>query len=231
MKYTYQYKDADNVQHKGKVHASSRDSAFDKVLARGRKPFALQLAPGFGNKLQLHLQRWGAIEAAVLALAVIALALAGILPSRRAPVAHAPATAAPSAAATAPRAQIPDVPDDFEARLAFIFPTSAERFFALHARPGVLCDTGAENLRDLAVAIENDTPVLPDDQAWIAALKRIVAGMKEEAASLVRSGKSIDDIALWLTGRQRMENAYRQQIMDSAMSESLKRKTLKAIGL
>ena len=58
-----------------------------------------------------------------------------------------------------------------------------------------------------------------------------MVGMKEEAGTLLRSGKSVAEIALWLDERQKMEAAYRQQVLDSEMPEGRKQATLRAMGL
>lgn len=229
MKYTYLYKTADNVQRQGSVRASSRDRAFDKVIALGHKPYKLELASGVSNRIMLHLMKWGALESAALAVVVVALVFAGLVPVKTPPA--APAGGEANEAIPVPRMQIADIPGDFAKRLPGIFPTSAERFLALHARPGVLCEVGAESLSDLAVAIERDTRAMPLDPEWEKSLKRIVAGMKEEAASLLKSGKSVDEIALWLAERQKMEASYRAQILESSMPDTQKSKTLRAMGL
>ena len=227
MKYTYLYKTADNVQQRGYVRASSRDRAFDKVAALGRRPFKLELVPGVSNSILLHLTRWGALESAIIASVVLAAVLLspawGPQPGR--------GRGDQGGIEPAPRAQVADVPADFAERLRKMFPTSAERFLALHARPGVMCSTSGESLSDLAAALGQDAPIEPSDPEWAVAIKRIVVGMKEEAGTLLRSGKSVAEIALWLDERQKMEAAYRQQVLDSEMPEGRKQATLRAMGL
>ena len=90
----------------------------------------------------------------------------------------------------------------------------------------------AENgIADLEEAIDSNNLPREEDEEWVKALKQIVAGMKEEAFILLKSGKTPGDIEIWLDGRQNMESAYRQQIIESDIPEAQKRKTLKALGL
>ena len=230
MKYIYQYKSADNIQHSGKVHASSRERAFDKIKARGLKPYRLELAPGIGNKILIHLMKWGAVESAIVAAIAIML-VSGVRLRRNDELRITNDELGIGIYETRPRAQIAGIPEDYNLRLKEIFSYSAERFLALHAMPGIVFEEKSENLADLEEAIDSNNLPREEDEEWVKALKQIVAGMKEEAFILLKSGKTPGDIEIWLDGRQNRESAYRQQIIESDIPEAQKRKTLKALGL
>ena len=56
-----------------------------------------------------------------------------------------------------------------------------------------------------------------DDAADIAELKRIVAGLKDEADLYLRSGSGISDFLKFLKLRQKMESECRQRIVEEAV--------------
>lgn len=67
---------------------------------------------------------------------------------------------------------------------------------------------------DLVDALEDDIYVYPSDAKEVADLKRVVAGLKEEAATLLNAGRSLDEVREWFENRQEMEYAYRTQRED-----------------
>ena len=63
MKFIYQYRTPDNVQHEGTICAATKDAAYDQLRARGVRPGRMVEAPGLFNKLFGKGKRWIAIGA------------------------------------------------------------------------------------------------------------------------------------------------------------------------
>lgn len=248
-KWTYSYKTSDGAWHEDLLEADNRDAAYAAIRAKGIRPvkIAERIQPvvrrGFRG---LRRRDWLLVllaAALVAALAVVAL------------YALAPASAPdrPGVVATArARHQIEFIPNDFPHRLYSAFKFNSERFLALYAQPGMprrMLDGGKwmpslyENppraiefsLNDLSDALASDILIFDDDPRWLADLKRVVVGMKEEAGTLFKSGKGADEIALWLDERNKMESSYREATIRKVKADELSPESannvLKTMGL
>ena len=135
--------------------------------------------------------------------------------------------------ASCPRGQIADLPTNWVDQLPEHF-DAADSFLALFAQPG---RTEYEAFVALDSPLTEETltreapPPVDGDSEWVVKLKMILATMKEESAALIKNGKTPSEIVVWLRERQRMEVAYRQQILDGEGNEEEKRQRLTAIGL
>lgn len=70
MTFRYGYNTSDNRRQFGTIAAGSRDAAYAELKKRGIRPFCVELAPGFSNKLASLGKRGLAII--LLAVALIA---------------------------------------------------------------------------------------------------------------------------------------------------------------
>ena len=115
-----------------------------------------------------------------------------------------------------------------------VFAHPAEVFFARFAQPGATVphmEISEELQDDFYDAIEDDIMILNDDSKPVADLKRVVAGIKQEAAARLSGGGSFADLAVWLEGRQRMEAEYRTAIIAGPGNHAQKNAQLRAMGL
>lgn len=247
-KWTYSYKTSDGRWHEGLVAADSRDAAYEAILALGIRPAKVteRIVPvvrrGFRG---LGRRDWLLLAAGVAAAAAcLAFLLAG--------GGNGGAGRAGIVATARSRHQIEFIPQDFPHRLDTVFRFNAERFLALYAQPGMprrqldggrwmpSLDDGPPravefSLNDLSDALGSEITILPGDPRWLADLKRVVVGMKEEAGTLLKSGKGADEIALWLDERNKMEASYREEtvrkVRAGELSEEAADFTLKTMGL
>lgn len=231
--WRYTYRSSDGAWHASNVRAADRDGVFAELKRRGVKPVKVELASGFLNSVRALGRRWYAIIILVLALAAtLAYTFTGGLRVSRAPAATASASAASSVPAE-PRHQVDDLPSDWIAHLGEFFnPTDA--YLALFAQPGrvdgldIVPSPGAFTEASFSEPV---APVVEADPAWVAEMKSILVGMKEEALTLSRGGKASQEIILWLRERQRMEAGYRAQILAGDGTRTEKTARLEAVGL
>lgn len=227
--WCYSYRSRENKPLEGRVRARSRDDAFVILKSRGINPFRVELAPGFLNRLRSLGRRWLAI--ALLSGVAVSFAVLSYSLHRET---QTITQSARNRAEALPRQRISGMPPDLAIRLPAIFPFESERFMALCAEPGIIpidCGLPTPGLRDLTEALSHDITVSDGDEEWVATLKRVVIGMKDDAALLVKKGKSPEDIRIWLSERQKMELTYRNQIIMGAGTMDEKAKKLRAMGL
>lgn len=186
MKFTYQYRTADNVLHDAAIHAADKDAAYAILKARGIKPSRLDEAPGFFNKLLGKGKRW--IVIAVLAIIVAALAFALRSKSR-------PVIVGGVSGESSQRHQIygdPAIIDEMTANaFADVFATPGERFLAAYAMPGA---STPQPIRlnspdDLAACLTNKIVFSESDTREAAELKAIVNGIKDELREYLSDGE------------------------------------------
>ena len=227
--WCYSYRSSENKPLEGRVRARSRDDAFVILKSRGINPFRVELAPGFLNRVCSLGRRWLAI--AVLSVLAVLFAVLSYMSRRDA---QAIVQTARNRMEALPRQRIPGMPPDLAIRLQSIFPYESERFMALCAEPGIVpldCGLPTPGLGDLSEALSHEIVLSEGDEEWVATLKRVVIGMKDDAALLVKKGKSPEDIKIWLSERQKMELTYRNQIIMGAGTMDEKARKLRAMGL
>ena len=205
MKFNYQYRTKDNVQHEGSVNAADREAAFALLKSQGIKPGRLEEAPGVFNKLFGKGKRWIAIS--VLALALVAAIV--LIWSLRDDVATADAVNGPVA-----RSHIYGDPIFLKTceQLAWanVFEDAGTRFLAWYAQPGVEVELKVNDAwmkNAVADLTRNRLPpkIYPDDQEEVRKMKRIVAGMKYELAQYVAAGGKVATYVERVIERQRVE--------------------------
>lgn len=213
MRFVYTYRTSDNVLHEDVISAPSREDVFRRLKEKGIRPGRVNLAPGFLNHLFGNGKRW----LAIIVLGALCLVLTSVL--LFGPRGARDRDVGVMTAKSLPRQQIERLPPDWIEQLPRFFPSSCDAYLALYAQPGYFppAPSGARQPPSTGEAVFGEDilaalPVSPSDPEWVADLKRIVAGMKVEAAQLHRAGKSDGEIALWLSERQRMERDYRNQL-------------------
>ena len=108
-----------------------------------------------------------------------------------------------------PRRQVDGVA---EVAVDTVFARPSERFLACFAQPGEtnsFAALTADVEDDFFDALDSPVLVRASDARAAAELKRIVAGLKEEARMLVHAGWTVRDIAERFKERARMEADYR----------------------
>lgn len=219
--WRYSYKTPDGVRHEGSLRAATRDGVYAELRRRGIRPIRVELAPGGLNRLMaLGKRGWSIVLLSVLAL-VLAVAL-----GRTRAVEH------PSEDVLRPRRQVAGLPRDWTAARARYW-GAATAYLALFAQPGRMEFEEFDESAAFTEASLRGEEFRTGDAApdWVRDLDGILAGMREEALALFRTGKPAGEIVLWLQERQRMEAAYRRQILESGGAEEEKRQRLEAMGL
>jgi len=212
MKYTYAYKTSDGKRHEATMDAASREEVFSTLRARGIK--AIKVVAGDGSKANgesaghaadVKSRRRRRISAVVTATVVVFAAVVSGMLSYRAGMTRRGVEASP-------RHWIGPV--DVE------FAHVGERVLSMFARPGadvveamlpVIDDAFLADFREAL-----DRPVMADDGDGEDAveLKRMVAGLKQEAKTLLRGGNDVGGVISFFVQRQKMERALRRQIVE-----------------
>lgn len=231
MTFSYTYKTSDGIRHEGEIDAPGRDEAFTALRQRGIRPIKVV------GRDSTHASTWRVrLVVAVLSGIVVALAYllyvekhetpsdASVPRTTRGVLETAPVEVPSGNRLARPRARKPiaglvKFSDGLDKLLSATFTHPAEVYVARFAQPGLEVPPTDEKATldmleyDLQDALDDPIFILSDDSRAIADLKRIVSGIKEEVSLLLTSGKSIEDVRVWLEGRQKMEADYRQQIV------------------
>ena len=200
MKFLYQYHSSDNVQHDACIDASDRDAAFRLLKARGIRPCWLVEAPGFFNKLFGKGKRWIAIVVlGILCLVLGFVAYRYFANERRQAI----------NALYDDRAQLygdPVVIAECEATgWTNVFASAFDRYLAKYAIPGRKVEFAPQNFDGVELT---PTAIAEGDLAEVAQMKRMVNGIKREAAEYIAAGGTIKGYLKRLDIRQRAENSF-----------------------
>ena len=189
MKFIYQYRTGDNIQHEDVVFARDRAAAFSELKQRGIRPSRLYDAPGIANKIFGKGKRW-------IAISVLSGALAGIC------LRHVYMKTRDRYAAE-DRAQIFADPAVFQ-KLSkdgwgVAFPDRGEAWIASHAIPGKVCSCGSRSSEDgrmiaasLVAGMDAPVAIAEDDDEALQKMKRMVNGIKIELAQYVKDGGKVE---------------------------------------
>lgn len=205
MKFLYQYRTPDNLQHEASVSAASRDEAYRLLKAKGVKPSRLEEAPGFLNKLFGKGKRW----IAILALGVLCLVLGAAVflggGQESAPLPTKPVV-------RMPRQEISGDRDRVAVALTNFSANAAERFLARFAEPGRIVPepVDAPDAEEFERVFEKPLRYSADEFTEQIDLKRMVEGLKWEMFVYVRAGGSVRDYLTALAERQNKEVGLRE---------------------
>lgn len=239
MTLRYTYKDSEGTRHEGMIEAPNRDEAFAALRRRGIRPIRVEAsANAAGGKGKWLLGGVGVViwtAVAVLAAAAVVQKRGarppddagrggGKSPARSGGIVSQVVTAPSEGRVARPRARKP-IPGferlsrQTEERFSRMFNHPSEAYLARFAQPGLevpsLAEVAVMELLedDLQDALDDPIVIKAEDSRSVAELKRVVSGLKEEVSLLLASGKSLGEVRSWLEGRQRMESAYRRQIV------------------
>lgn len=220
MKFVYEYRTSDNVQHSAAISAPTRDAAFAVLREKGIRPIRLADAPGFFNKLFGKGKRWIAIGV----LCVLCLVLCFSLYTLRSSF----FTLHSSLTEPLARQQIYGDPavltECWKNNWAGVFAHLGDRLLAAYAEPGGRPPAeyqrptrGASDFCEfmgdaLDRALEVDSPPVDGDSEEVRKMKRIVAGMKDELRAYIADGGTSRLYVERLIMRQAEEIAIRQRI-------------------
>ena len=253
MQYMYAYKSSDGVRHEDTIEAESRESVFETLRAQGIRPIKVVAMDGSkanGEVVRTWRRRWlaWAALAGAMAATVLFVALSGVRKPEAAggtpPKGDASGEVPPTVQAAKQgervakprvRRQIGLAAITAEIPLDAIFAHPSEAFLARFAEPGRIVEADfsddAELAEDFRDALEDQIFITAGDSAEIADLKRIVAGLKEEAKMMTASGRTFEEAIAYFMAQQEMEARYRETILSRDASVEDKNKLLSAIGL
>lgn len=182
MKFSYQYRTSDNQVRGGVITASDRDAVFAALRKRGIKPYGVEEAPGFFNKLFGKGKRWTAI--CLLAVVTVALLSLSLALKRE--------TVALKASIPYDRQQVYGDPALMDRILASgfaeIFSEPGDRFLACYAQPGIAVALPQVSDEQIAASLKMDVAIAADDSREVRELKAIVNGMKRELRDYLDDG-------------------------------------------
>lgn len=233
MLFTYSYKTSDGVRHEAEMEAKDAPSVFAELRARGIRPIKVH-PKGDPDGVIAARRRF---RRRLFVLLPLVSALVGVVayllgrettaeqpnpaPMSRGHVVESQVVSladaiAQQAARARPRRWFAEVPP------ITALSRPSERFLANFAQPGELVknvppfDRALED--DLLDAMEEGLTVAEGDPADVAQLKRIVIGMLDDARVYVKTGKSVREYAGYLKTRQKMEHAFRRDMIRSVES-------------
>ena len=253
MTFTYYWKTSNNDRHAGEIDAPDRETAFAMLRERGIR--AIKVEPkgwetGDGYR--------GVKKRVVTAIAVAAAVCGGVVAwfagngtgeTRESHGDAAQGITTPVVqvkpgvriAKSHPRKYIRSLADSLTSITCFVH--ASENYVARFAMPGLDCgslpEESVELVGDFCDALGRDITIGAGDTPDIAELKRIVAGLKDEAELYLRSGSGIRDFFKFVRNRQKMEADCRQRLLDEVLMDGDNREqrlkeaneTLTAMGL
>ena len=234
--WSYSYRTSDGLKHEAEMEASTKDEVYETLRKRGIK--AIKVVERIQPLIVKGVRK--RVVMVIVALAVIlAFALGYWLREDNGgaddDVVGERKGWKESFARPRPRRQLSV--DVSQLPLERIFTHPSERFLAQFAQPGKsaeLMPLTDEVVSDFAESVDDGIVIENDDEFVVAELKRIVVGMKVEARVHLKSGKGVREFAAWLFQRQKMENAYRNEILRQARERGTRveevNETLDSIG-
>ena len=252
MFFIYQYRVSDGRYREDMIEAANRDEAFSLLRKNGIRPSKLWAKDiGYGmvqndKGVMGFGKRW--LFAVAFAASSLSLAVALLLMnSRDRPSEQKSRHRIESniveigesfrIAKPRQRRQLGRLPS--KEMMAHAFRHPSEVYLASFAEPGkpVRAADAKEIValaEDLYDAIEDVIQINAGDPRELIDLKRIVAGIKDDAAMLIASGKTAEDVFDWLAARQQMEVEHRASIVKAASFDPEERtkanKKLEAMG-
>lgn len=228
-KFEYEWQGADKVRKRGEIEAPDREAAFAALRAQGIRAIRVEPKGWVRGEGYRGFPMWAVVAIALGAALVAAVA---VWAGRWGQGNDAAAKPARRVANAAPRRYLPEVWPLLSKTNFFLH--ASENMLARFAMPGT--DPGPEPrdvealIADFYDALDSDIEISPDDPPGVAALKRIVVGMKDDADLYLRTGMGIADYLAVLRQRQKMEIGYRRTILRENTPEEAA-KILSALGM
>lgn len=218
--WVYTYKTADGLRHEGELCAPTKDAVYSTLREKGIRAIKVSeriqplVRKGFAG---LRKRDWTLAVGCCLVLFAIGYVFilqSGKGNSGRARLTPEIASGVVQIARPHPRHYI-DFPSDLD--IAKVFRYAHEVYLAQFARPGVAVQTnpviGQELAQDFYDNLNAVIVIYADDSKEVAELKRVVAGMKDDAKKYLGVAGGVEKLVQWLSSRQRMEVEYRSQVI------------------
>ena len=255
----YTWKSSDGVRHEGEMKAASKDEVFAALRAQGIRAIKVfeKERPSDARKWRV-VAAVAAAFALLLALVVAVVSMRsdrdeepsgdddrpveGVRRSenevppkkpqaRTRPIESQVVELVPGVRVATPR---PRMHMDISAvtNINEVFRFESERYLTRFACPGADVPQDLPPVPgDLYDALEADILIQPDDSAATVNLKRVVAGLKDEARRHISVGADLREWTDFLIGRQRMEAQYRERIIENfADDDDEMHRRLRAMG-
>ena len=210
MRFLYEYKTRDNERRGGEITAPSRAAVYAELKKRGIKPYKVDLAPGFLNRVQ----SLGKRTAAIVVLGALCLVLGVAVRSfqrENTELNSSLSTLNSSFESTTRRQVIGDtaiIEKGIRNGWADIFPEEGERFLASFAIPGVPAGQRNTTEEEIGAALSRRIEPTEADGLEARQIKSMVEGMKDELREFMRNGGTIKQFGSALVERQEAELGY-----------------------
>lgn len=196
MKFRYEYRTRDNILHEDVIVAKSRDAVFSKLVRLGVKPSRVWQLPDPMHRLKVV--AWSA-------LALFVLTFGGVVLREHVMTAN-PET----------RKQLQGDPVFIERGVANdwadVFADPVDRYLARYAQPGWRIRFTADGESRCVIAnaltrnVDKRVRYADSDVMELRQLKRIVAGIRNEAGEFIAAGGDAEKFLSLLDERQRRES-------------------------
>ena len=209
MKFLYYYKTSSNERREGVVVAPDREAAYADLRKRGIRPYRVEDAPGFFNRLFGRGKRWMTIAALSVALGVTIVLAVQLSAEPR----------------VLPRQQIAGdqfiLEEGLATQWADVLTNPGERWLAMYAMPGRKPRKGLKvsspieiyvAIRDLSAHLDKPVALAAVQFPEYRQLRAIVEGMKAELRTHLAGGK---DILSYLELIDRRQNDESKEYTDA----------------
>lgn len=227
MRFLYEFKTSENERRSGEIVAASRDDAYARLKKSGIRPYKVDLAPGFFNRVMSIGKRGFAIVVLVVALLVAVVLLLSTFKTLR--------VSQEFQMSKTRRQVIGDtavVEKGIRSGWDFAFSEDGERFLASFAVPGV--QAGKRNTTEHEIVRSLDRSVFPEpgDSIEVRQIKCMVEGMKDELRAFLAAGGSVVEYGNALVRRQEEELGYYNRAkaeISNAVKKGLPRAEVEAL--
>lgn len=244
MRFGYKYHDSSGQVCTGEIGAPSREDAFQALRGSGVRPMQMWELDPADDRSRNPTGYWARVS--LIAGVAALIAGGGVYFASRETSSASRTDESPSTFESQPVRRIArprprrclslDRAACANGTFTNMFQHVSEAFLANFAQPGddVRIELTDEIVADFPNALDDDIEILHDDSSDAADLKRIVAGLKEDARVYLESDKTFREYARAIRQRQLMEADYRrqvlQQVKDGTLEESEADAMLSSLG-
>ena len=232
-RFVYYWKTSNNDRHTGEIDAPDREAAFAMLRERGIRAIKVEPKgwetgkgyPGVKKRIVTLIAVTAAVCGGMVAWLATDKNTREKLNAKRESIGIATPVVevklGERVALPHPRRYIKSLADGLSSVTCFVH--ASENYLARFAMPGIDCgtlpDEPTELVGDFCDALGHDIIIHPNDSPDIAELKRIVAGLKDEAELYLRIGSGIKDFFKFVRHRQKMESDCRQRLLEEVLMD------------